>query len=140
MKQKPEPKPEPESKQEPKSAEKAGTTASAGYTKLDSITQPEWEQIIEKVSSPLYAAMLDGSTALVNSDGVLEIHTGNLMLQGMISNGYQDLERELGGAFGKKVRALVVGEELENTAEDKDLPVKELLDKARRLNIEVDIK
>ncbi|MFR0870260.1 MAG: hypothetical protein ACLSG5_02185 [Oscillospiraceae bacterium] len=27
----------------------------------------------EKVSSPLYAAMLDGSTALVNSDGVLEI-------------------------------------------------------------------
>lgn len=140
VKQKPEPKPEPESKQEPKSAEKADTTASAGYTKLDSITQPEWEQIIEKVSSPLYAAMLDGSTALVNSDGVLEIHTGNLMLQGMISDGYQDLERELGGAFGKKVRALVVGEELENTAEDKDLPVKELLDKARRLNIEVDIK
>lgn len=140
VKQNPEPKPEPESKQEPKSAEKAGTTASAGYTKLDSITQPEWEQIIEKVSSPLYAAMLDGSTALVNSDGVLEIHTGNLMLQGMISDGYQDLERELGGAFGKKVRALVVGEELENTAEDKDLPVKELLDKARRLNIEVDIK
>ena len=140
VKQKPEPKPEPESKQEPKSAEKAGTTASAGYTKLDSITQPEWEQIIEKVSSPLYAAMLDGSTALVNSDGVLEIHTGNLMLQGMISDGYQDLERELGGAFGKKVRALVVGEEPENTAEDKDLPVKELLDKARRLNIEVDIK
>ena len=140
VKQKPEPKPEPESKQEPKPAEKAETTASAGYTKLDSITQPEWEQIIEKVSSPLYAAMLDGSTALVNSDGVLEIHTGNLMLQGMISDGYQDLERELGGAFGKKVRALVVGEELENTAEDKDLPVKELLDKARRLNIEVDIK
>ena len=63
VKQNPEPKPEPESKQEPKSAEKAETTASAGYTKLDSITQPEWEQIIEKVSSPLYAAMLDGSTA-----------------------------------------------------------------------------
>ena len=140
VKQKPEPKPEPESKQESKPAEKTATTASAGYTKLDCITQPEWEQIIEKVSSPLYAAMLDGSTALVNSDGVLEIHTGNLMLQGMISDGYQDLERELGGAFGKKVRALVVGEELENTAEDKDLPVKELLDKARRLNIEVDIK
>lgn len=140
VKQKPEPKPEPESKQEPKPAEKSENTASAGYTKLDSITQPEWEQIIEKVSSPLYAAMLDGSTALVNGDGVLEIHTGNLMLQGMISDGYQDLERELGGAFGKKVRALVVGEELENTAEDKDLPVKELLDKARRLNIEVDIK
>ena len=140
VKQKPEPKPEPESKQEPKPAEKSENTASAGYTKLDSITQPEWEQIIEKVSSPLYAAMLDGSTALVNSDGVLEIHTGNLMLQGMISDGYQDLERELGGSFGKKVRALVVGEELENTAEDKDLPVKELLDKARRLNIEVDIK
>lgn len=140
VKPEPEPKPEPESKQKPKPAEKTETTASAGYTKLDSITQPEWEQIIEKVSSPLYAAMLDGSTALVNGDGVLEIHTGNLMLQGMISDGYQDLERELGGAFGKKVRALVVGEELENTAEDKDLPVKELLDKARRLNIEVDIK
>lgn len=116
------------------------TDPAPGYAKLDSITLPEWEEIIEKVSSPLYAAMLDGSTAIVNSEGVLEIHTGNLMLQGLISDGYRDLERELSGAFGKKVRALVVGEEQENTDEDKDLPVKELLEKARRLNIEVDIK
>jgi len=121
-----------------KAAENA--PSASGYTKLQSITQPEWEQIIEKVPSPLYAAMLDGSKATVNSDGALEIHTGNLMLQGMTSDGCEELEKELSGAFGKKVRARVVGEEQETAVEDKDLPVKELLEKARRLNIEVDIK
>lgn len=138
---KPVPKQEKLENPEKSSAEKTEDTApTSGYTRLQGITQPDWEQIIEKVPSPLYAAMLDGSKAVVNADGVLEIHTGNLMLQGMTSDGCQELEKELAGAFGKKVRAKVVGEEQENTAEDKDLSVKELLEKARRLNIEVDIK
>lgn len=124
-----------------KSAEpEASPAPDTGYTKLVSLTQEEWSQIIEKVPSPLYGAMLDGSTATVNEDGVLEIHTGNLMLQGIVSDGCQELEKELAGAFGKKIRARVVGEEQENTDEEKDLPVKQLLDKARQLNIEVDIK
>ncbi len=118
----------------------ASPAPDTGYTKLVSLTQEEWSQIIEKVPSPLYGAMLDGSTATVNEDGVLEIHTGNLMLQGIVSDGCQELEKELAGAFGKKIRARVVGEEQENTDEEKDLPVKQLLDKARQLNIEVDIK
>lgn len=152
------PKPEPEKTAEPAkpakpvepekeqtsdtSKQESGGNAenTSGYTKLESISQPEWEQLIEKVPSPLYAAMLDGSKAKVNSDGVLEIHTGNLMLQGMTSDGCEELEKELSGAFGKKVRARVVGEEQETAVEDNDLPVKELLEKARRLNIEVDIK
>lgn len=124
----------------PKQESGGNAENTSGYTKLDSLSQPEWEQLIEKVPSPLYAAMLDGSKAKVNSDGVLEIHTGNLMLQGMTSDGCEELEKELSGAFGKKVRARVVGEEQETAVEDNDLPVKELLEKARRLNIEVDIK
>ncbi len=133
------PAPEPVKEQKPDTSGQENAHTS-GYTKLEGITQPEWEQLIEKVPSPLYAAMLEGSKATVNGDGVLEIHSGNLMLQGMTSNGCEELEKELSGAFGKKVRARVVGEEQETAEEDKDLPVKELLEKARRLNIEVDIK
>lgn len=133
------PAPEPVKEQKPDTSGQENAHTS-GYTKLEGITQPEWEQLIEKVPSPLYAAMLEGSNATVNGDGVLEIHSGNLMLQGMTSNGCEELEKELSGAFGKKVRARVVGEEQETAEEDKDLPVKELLEKARRLNIEVDIK
>lgn len=113
---------------------------SGGYEKLGSITPGEWQGVLANVKDALYAAMLDGSTATVNADGVLVIHTGNLMLQGMTSRGYQDLEAVLEQAFGKKIKALVSGEEKDTAAEDESSAVKELLNKARQLNIEVQIK
>lgn len=95
--------------------------------------------MLERVS-PLYAAMLDGAEVSVNSDGVLEITSGNLMLQGMTANGSQDLEQELEAGFGRKVHALVITTEQEETEEEKNSAVDELLEKARQLGIEVVIK
>lgn len=144
-----EPKPEPEpqiseqEKNQPKADEKSAAETpetSGGYEKLSSITPGEWSGILANVKDALYAAMLDGSTATVNADGVLVIHTGNLMLQGMTSRGYQDLEAVLEEAFGKKIKALVSGNEKDTAAEEEPSAVKELLDKARQLNIEVQIK
>lgn len=112
---------------------------SGGYEKLTGITPEEWNAVLERVS-PLYAAMLDGAEVSVNSDGVLEITSGNLMLQGMTANGSQDLEQELEAGFGRKVHALVITTEQEETEEEKNSAVDELLEKARQLGIEVVLK
>lgn len=118
------PKPEPES----------------GYEKLNGMTAEEWTKILAGVNDALYAAMLEDSTAAVSEDGVLMIHTGNLMLQGMTAKGTQTLEKVLEQASGRKLRVMVVGNETETAAEEKNPAVKELLEKARRLNIDVQIK
>lgn len=145
MQEKPEPQPITPAKEETalEAAEKLASEApeiSGGYEKLSSITPGEWSTALANVRDALYAAMLDGSTATVNADGVLVIHTGNLMLQGMTSRGYHDLEAVLEQAFGKKIKALVSGEEKDTAAEEESSAVKELLDKARQLDIEVQIK
>ncbi|MGN1339492.1 MAG: DNA polymerase III subunit gamma/tau [Oscillospiraceae bacterium] len=111
----------------------------SGYVKLTAVTPEQWNEVLNKIS-PLYSAMLDGADISVNTDGALEIHSGNLMLQGMAAAGTNELEKELEAGFGKKVRAIVSGEEQENTAGDDTPAVKELLDRARRLGIEVVIK
>lgn len=115
-------------------------TTSGGYEKLSGMSREEWSGILSRVSDALYAAMLEDSTASVNADGVLEIHTGNLMLQGMTANGTQELEKVLSQATGRKLRAKVVGDETDTAGEDENSAVKELLEKARRLNIDVQIK
>ena len=104
------------------------------------MSREEWGGILAKVSDALYAAMLEDSTASVNADGVLEIHTGNLMLQGMTANGTQELEKVLSQASGRKLRAKVVGDDTDTAAEEENSAVKGLLEKARRLNIDVQIK
>lgn len=139
--QKPEPAPE-EKAPEPANGSARGSvqTTSGGYEKLSGMSREEWSGILSKVSDALYAAMLEDSTASVNADGVLEIHTGNLMLQGMTANGTQELEKVLSQATGRKLRAKVVGDETDTAGEDENSAVKELLEKARRLNIDVQIK
>ena len=132
-------KPAAEEKPENTAAEPAQTT-SAGYEKLSVMSREEWDGILAKVSDALYAAMLEDSTASVNADGVLEIHTGNLMLQGMTANGTQELEKVLSQASGRKLRAKVVGDDTDTAAEEENSAVKGLLEKARRLNIDVQIK
>ncbi len=122
------------------SPEEAVQPEQEDYARLESIAPGEWENIISGVRDALYAAMLEDSTASVNSDGVLEIRSGNLMLQGMASKDSRALEDILSPAFGKKIRALVINSEQETAAGDENSAVKELLDKARRLNIEVQIK
>lgn len=122
------------------SPEEADQPEQEDYARLESIAPGEWENIISGVRDALYAAMLEDSTASVNSDGVLEIRSGNLMLQGMTSKDSRVLEDILSPAFGKKIRALVINSEQETAAEDENSAVKELLEKARRLNIEVQIK
>lgn len=110
------------------------------YSKLESITPDEWNNIVSSVRDALYAAMLEDSSASVNPDGVLEIRSGNLMLQGMAARNSRGLEEVLSAAFGRKIRALVINSEQETAAEDENSAVKELLEKAKRLNIEVQIK
>ncbi len=151
---KPEPKPEPQLvKAEPlpkpakepepapaaKPAKKKAPPAKQGgeYEKLSGLTEEEWTEASKKLS-PLFAAMFDGAKVSVNSDGVLEIVTGNLMLQG--SAGSRQLDEELFNAFGKKVRAIVKPEETEKTAGEDISAVRELLRKAEQLNIEVQYK
>ena len=136
---KPVPEPEPEPEIPPKKEEAPQEEPAGGYEKISAITPEEWQGILAKVNDALYAAMLEDSTATV-SDGVLVVHTGNLMLQGMTAKGTQELERILSQASGKKLRAMVSGEEKDTAAEDKNSAVKELLEKARQLNIDVQIK
>lgn len=119
---------------EKKSPAKQG---SGEYEKLSGLTPEEWSEASKKLS-PLFAAMFDGAKVSVNSDGVLEIVTGNLMLQG--SAGSRQLDEELYNAFGKKVRAIVKPEEMENAAGEEISAVRELLRKAEQLNIEVQYK
>lgn len=133
--------PEPVAEDKPaESAAEPAQTTSAGYEKLSIMSREEWGGILAKVSDALYAAMLEDSTASVNADGVLEIHTGNLMLQGMTANGTQELENVLSQASGRKLRAKVVGDDTDTAAEEENSAVKGLLEKARRLNIDVQIK
>lgn len=133
--------PEPVAEDKPaESAAEPAQTTSAGYEKLSIMSREEWGGILAKVSDALYAAMLEDSTASVNADGVLEIHTGNLMLQGMTANGTQELEKVLSQASGRKLRAKVVGDDTDTAAEEENSAVKGLLEKARRLNIDVQIK
>lgn len=133
--------PEPVAEDKPaESAAEPAQTTSAGYEKLSIMSREEWDGILAKVSDALYAAMLEDSTASVNADGVLEIHTGNLMLQGMTANGTQELEKVLSQASGRKLRAKVVGDDTDTAAEEENSAVKGLLEKARRLNIDVQIK
>ena len=150
---KPEPKPQPvksepihEPAKEPKPAQAAKPVpekkapvkqGSGEYEKLAGLTPEEWTEASKKLS-PLFAAMFDGAKVSVNSDGVLEIVTGNLMLQG--SAGSRQLDEELFNAFGKKVRAIVKPEETENADGEEISAVKELLRKAEQLNIEVQYK
>lgn len=134
---------EPPKQETPKpvpTTEKPKPEPESGYEKLNGMTAEEWTKILAGVNDALYAAMLEDSTAAVSEDGVLMIHTGNLMLQGMTAKGTQTLEKVLEQASGRKLRVMVVGNETETAAEEKNPAVKELLEKARRLNIDVQIK
>lgn len=108
--------------------------------KLPDITPEFWSSCVELIPG-MIGFMLDDSTATVNTDGMLEIHSGNLLLMNQVKeHGYGDLEKELSKVIGKNVRAIVVGEVKEETAEEHDPAVKELLEKARQLGIDVEIK
>lgn len=122
---------QPEAKAEP---------VQSDYERLEKITPGEWDGIVSSVRDALYAAMLEDSSASVNADGVLEIRSGNLMLQGMAAKSSRDLEEILAPAFGKKIRAVVISGEQEEAAGNENSAVSELLEKAKRLNIEVQIK
>lgn len=108
--------------------------------RLPDITPEFWQSCIELIPG-MVGFMLDDSTANVNADGMLEIHSGNLLLLNQIKeHGYGELEKELSKVIGKNVRAIVVGEIKEETEEEKNPAVKELLEKAKQLSIDIEIK
>ncbi len=109
-------------------------------SKLPDITPEFWRSCVE-IMGGMLSYMLDDSTAIVNADGVLEIHSDNLLLQNLIKEkGYQELENELGKVIGKSVRAIVVDDVKQETKTEEVTIVKQLLDKARQLGIETEIK
>lgn len=109
-------------------------------SKLPDITPEFWQSCIELIPG-MIGFMLDDSTASVNADGMLEIHSGNLLLLNQVKeHGYGELEKELSKVIGKSVRAIVVGETKEETEEEKNPAVKELLEKAKQLGIDIEIK
>ena len=108
--------------------------------KLPDITPEFWRSCIELIPG-MVGFMLDDSTPSVNADGMLEIHSGNLLLLNQVKeHGYGELEKELSKVIGKNVRAIVVGEIKEETEEEKNPAVKELLEKAKQLDIDIEIK
>jgi len=109
-------------------------------TKLPPVTPEFWQSCVELMTG-MMGFMLADSTASVNADGVLEIRSDNLLLLNQVKeHGYQELEREISAVMGKNVHAIVVGETKEQAAVEKDPAVKQLLDKARQLNIDIEIK
>lgn len=109
--------------------------------KLPDMTPEFWRSCVELMGG-IMSYMLDESTVKVNADGVLEIYSDNLLLLSQVKEkGYQELEKELGGVIGKNVRAIVLEKNKETTTvEEDDTVVKQLLDKAKRLGIETEIK
>ncbi len=110
-------------------------------SKLPDITPEFWNSCIDLMDG-MVRSMLEDSTATVNSNGILEIRSDNMLLHSYVSNnGYQELENRLGTVIGKNVRATVIEEEpKETTAGEEITAVKQLLDKARQLGIDVEIK
>ncbi len=132
------PSPAPTPKQEAP-AEAAEPLVSAP-AKLPDITPEFWRSCVELMPG-MMGSMLNDSTARVNKDGVLEIHSGSLLLSNQIKeHGYGELERELGKVIGKSVRAKLVDDTKEETAEEKNPAVKKLLEKAKQLGIDIEIK
>ncbi len=109
-------------------------------SKLPDITPAFWSSCVELLGG-MMSSMLEDSTATVNSDGVLEIRSDNMLLHNMVNtNGYQSLENALGSVIGKSVRAILVEDNKEITAEEEISAVKLLLNKAKQLGIETEIK
>ncbi len=109
-------------------------------SKLPDITPEFWSSCVELLGG-MMSSMLEDSTATVNSDGVLEIHSDNMLLHNMVNtNGYQSLENALGTVIGKSVRAILVEDNKEITVEEEISAVKQLLNKAKQLGIETEIK
>lgn len=108
--------------------------------KLPDMTPEFWQSCVELIPG-MIGYMLDDSTVSVNADGILEIHSGNLLLLNQVKeHGYGEIEKELSAVIGKNVRAIVVGEIKEETEEENNPAVKELLEKARQLGIDIEIK
>ncbi|MGN0687477.1 MAG: DNA polymerase III subunit gamma/tau [Oscillospiraceae bacterium] len=108
--------------------------------KLPRITPEFWNSCVELIPG-MMGFMLADSSASVNPDGILEIHTDNLLLLNQVKeHGYQQLEKELSAVIGKNVRANVIGITKEETVVQENTAVKQLLDKGRQLNIEIEIK
>ena len=110
-------------------------------SKLPDMTPEFWRSCVELLGG-MMSFMLDDSVAVVNADGVLEIQSDNLLLHNQVKEkGYQELEKELSGVIGKNVRAIVVEKGKKETAAVSEITaVKQLLDKARQLGIETEIK
>lgn len=124
---------------EPVSVKKAAPARTAdkgkgAYEKLTSLTEEEWNNAVSRMM-PMYANMFEDAKVCVNGDGVLEVVTGNIMLQG--SAGSRQLEDELFHAFGKRVFAKIIPEEQLKAAGQEITAVEKLLQRAKQLNIEV---
>ncbi len=105
-----------------------------------SLSPAQWEEIVAKVPF-IYATWMKESRPTVN-DGIIEIHTVNESFKAIVENrGYSEIEQVLREVLGKPAKALLVLEDdMEQTAEENNDAVKQLLDKARQLGIDVKIK
>lgn len=132
-----EPKPQektPEPAPEPK-AEKQETPA-AGITEL---SERQWNAAVEKLY-PMTKMLFSGSRAAIK-DGFLEVYSSNgLLLNGVKEEDRRGLETELSEALGASVHIKIIPVSKEQTADAEASAVKSLLEKAKKLNIEVILK
>ncbi len=109
--------------------------------KLQPITREYWNSCVELMTG-MMSFMLADSDVSVNAEGVLEIRSDSLLLQKQVKDfGYAEIEKEISAVMGKNIRAVLVGEKTkEETAQEEPSAVKQLLEKARTLNIDIEIK
>ncbi len=106
---------------------------------VSDLTPLQWEEAVAKMPFLYVTWMRDAQPKL--NDGVIEIHTVNESFKALAENrGYGEIEQVFREVLGKPVKVLIVLDEKEETAEDKNDAVTQLLDKARRLGIDVKIK
>ena len=106
---------------------------------VSDLTPLQWEEAVAKMPFLYVTWMRDAQPKL--NDGVIEIHTVNESFKALAENrGYGEIEQVFREVLGKPVKVLIVLDEKEEAAEDKNDAVTQLLDKARRLGIDVKIK
>lgn len=108
--------------------------------KLEAISMEQWQKIRGALPR-MYGYMTEDVNPVVNSDGVLELHTGSDSLEVQVTRkGFGDLEQAAQSVLGRKVRIQVITEKAEQEQTDDSSPLKALLERAEQLNIPVQYK
>ncbi|MDE7193737.1 MAG: hypothetical protein K2O14_07170, partial [Oscillospiraceae bacterium] len=125
----------PKAKPEVKPKEKAPAKVDTEVNALSDITPEQWKAAVEKLDA-MKRAMLTDSEAEIKGNTLI-VRSASNMLNSMKDEPLKALERELSEALGGKFRLQTQRREAAESAPTDGNAVDRLLEKAKRLNIEV---